>query len=105
MAFCATQPGVTPLQQIACGFVIELIFRCGPLEYLEILAIVLGVATGTILIALCPIRHSPVVAFVLSDQVTDFLVTRQAVQLRDARPEGVTTTAFQRAIQRVMGPR
>jgi hypothetical protein len=78
VALLALQTGVASLQNISGSAVIELRFRLWPLKYLEVLAIVLCVATGAIQVALGRVCDPPVIAFALRDQNAYLLVTREA---------------------------
>ena len=104
MALLATEAGMAADQRIACLAMIELLFRCLPFENAEAFAIVLGVASRAIGIALGRVHYAPVHAFAVAYDGPNLAVAVQAFQLGRARSEHVATRAIQRTIQRVMCP-
>ena len=102
VALRTLQRGVPPLQGVAGLAVVEVVLRRRPANDSEVLAVVLGVAARAIEIAGCAVDDSPVVALVLRHQRVNLQMAGGTAQLGRACAEDVATTAFERAVHRLM---
>ena len=84
---------------------VKLIFGGVPLEDAEVLAVVLGMASRTIVVVLGTVNHASMHALVRSHQLENLAVAVQALELFPPRAERVTAGTLERTIQRAMGSR
>ena len=75
----ALQTGVAPFQDVSCLAVVKLIFGSVPFEDAEVLAVVLGMASRAIVVALGTVNHASMHAFVRFHQCQNLAVAVQAL--------------------------
>jgi hypothetical protein len=103
VALYATQSRMTAFEPIPGGAVIEIVFRCGPPDDAELLAVVLGVTAGAVDITFSPVDNVGMIAMFGIHQLADITMASQASQFGGSRPENMATGAFQRSFQRTVG--
>lgn len=98
----ALEPRVLAFEFPAGLLVIEFLLGYGPSHHAVIQSVVLGVAAGAIVAAATGLYLRGMIAALLSQAISDFLVAIQAAELRRPRAEDVTPGALQRPIEIAM---
>ncbi len=94
VALFAFQLRVFAQQRIPRLFMVEFLFGSVPFKNPEILAVMFAMATGAVIIAFGVVDDPPVHALMRLNQVIDFAVTVEALELRFARAEAVAACAL-----------
>jgi hypothetical protein len=83
----ARDRGVLALKRVPSQLVIELLFRRLPVNQIEVLAVMLQVATDAILAIWILHLQAEVIAVAVGKRFGDFLVAIETFESRSARPE------------------
>ena len=102
MALLTRQAGVLPLQNVAGLAVVKSLLRRLPMDKLEILSIMVGVAAGAIFIARQRIPNDGVESLVRGHSRGNVRVTLQTLQAFAAHGQSVANDALRGAIEGLM---